>query len=70
VTYGGDSGNRIFVLYWRCPLIRVSVIRGSIVVVIVMPVVIVQRHSDNRANHERKLIKSKTTLFSLLTKHF
>jgi hypothetical protein len=31
VTYGGDSGNRIFVLYWRCPLIRVSVIRGSIV---------------------------------------
>jgi hypothetical protein len=22
VTYGGDSGNRIFVLYWRCPLIR------------------------------------------------
>jgi hypothetical protein len=29
VTYGGDSGNRIFVLYWRCPLIRVSVIRGS-----------------------------------------
>jgi hypothetical protein len=28
VTYGGDSGNRIFVLYWRCPLIRVSVIRG------------------------------------------
>jgi hypothetical protein len=32
VTYGGDSGNRIFVLYWRCPLIRVSVIRGSTVV--------------------------------------
>jgi hypothetical protein len=30
-TYGGDSGNRIFVLYWRCPLIRVSVIRGSTV---------------------------------------
>jgi hypothetical protein len=29
VTYGGDSGNRTFVLYWRCPLIRVSVIRGS-----------------------------------------
>jgi hypothetical protein len=28
-TYGGDSGNRIFVLYWRCSLIRVSVIRGS-----------------------------------------
>jgi hypothetical protein len=28
VTYGGDSGNRIFVLYWRCSLIRVSVIRG------------------------------------------
>jgi hypothetical protein len=28
VAYGGDSGNRIFVLYWRCPLIRVSVIRG------------------------------------------
>jgi hypothetical protein len=28
---GGDSGNRIFVLYWRCPLIRVSVIRGSTV---------------------------------------
>jgi hypothetical protein len=27
-TYGGDSGNRIFVLYWRCSLIRVSVIRG------------------------------------------
>jgi hypothetical protein len=31
VIYGGDSGNRIFVLYWRCPLIRVSVIRGSTV---------------------------------------
>jgi hypothetical protein len=31
VTYGGDSGNRIFVLYWRCPLIRVSVITGSTV---------------------------------------
>jgi hypothetical protein len=31
VTYGGDSGNRIFVLYWRCSLIRVSVIRGSTV---------------------------------------
>jgi hypothetical protein len=31
VTYGGDSGNRIFDLYWRCPLIRVSVIRGSTV---------------------------------------
>jgi hypothetical protein len=31
-TYGGDSGNRIFVLYWRCSLIRVSVIRGSTVV--------------------------------------
>jgi hypothetical protein len=34
VTYGSDSGNRIFVRYWRCPLIRVSVIRGSTVVVI------------------------------------
>jgi hypothetical protein len=31
VTYGGDSGNRIFVLYWRFLLIRVSVIRGSTV---------------------------------------
>jgi hypothetical protein len=31
-TYGGDSGNRIFVLYWRCSLIRVSVIRGSTVI--------------------------------------
>ena len=31
VRYGGDLGNRIFVLYWRCPLIRVSVIRGSTV---------------------------------------
>jgi hypothetical protein len=30
-TYGGDSGNRIFVLYWSCSLIRVSVIRGSTV---------------------------------------
>jgi hypothetical protein len=30
-TYGGDSGNRIFVLYWRRSLIRVSVIRGSTV---------------------------------------
>ena len=29
VWYGGDLGNRMFVLYWRCPLIRVSVIRGS-----------------------------------------
>jgi hypothetical protein len=34
VTYGGNSGNRIFVLYWRCPLIRVSVIRGSTVFVV------------------------------------
>jgi hypothetical protein len=33
VTYGGDSGNRIFVLYWRCSLIRVSVIRGSTVLI-------------------------------------
>jgi hypothetical protein len=32
VTCGGDSGNKIFVLYWRCPLIRVSVIGGSTVV--------------------------------------
>jgi hypothetical protein len=31
VAYGGDSGNRIFVLYWRCSLIRVFVIRGSTV---------------------------------------
>jgi hypothetical protein len=31
VTYGGDSGNRILILYWRCPLFRVSVIRGSTV---------------------------------------
>jgi hypothetical protein len=31
--YGGDSGNRIFVLYWRCSLIRVSVIRGSTVII-------------------------------------
>jgi hypothetical protein len=30
--YGGDSGNRIFVLYWRCSLIRVSVIRGSTII--------------------------------------
>jgi hypothetical protein len=35
VTYGGDSGNRIFVLYWRCPLIRVSVIRGSSVRILI-----------------------------------
>jgi hypothetical protein len=26
VTYGGDSGNRIFVLCWRCPLIRGSTV--------------------------------------------
>jgi hypothetical protein len=26
---GGDSGIKIPVLYWRCPLIRVSVIKGS-----------------------------------------
>jgi hypothetical protein len=32
VTYGVDSGTRIFVRYWRCPLIRVSGIRGSTVV--------------------------------------
>jgi hypothetical protein len=25
-TYGGDSGNRIFVLYWRCSLIRGSTV--------------------------------------------
>jgi hypothetical protein len=29
---GGDSGIKISVLYWRCSLIRVSVIRGSTVV--------------------------------------
>jgi hypothetical protein len=34
VIYGGDSGNRIFVLYWRCSLIRVSVIRGSTVYIL------------------------------------
>jgi hypothetical protein len=28
---GGDSGIKIFVLYWRRSLIRVSVIRGSTV---------------------------------------
>jgi hypothetical protein len=28
---GGDTGIKIPVLYWRCPLIRVSVIRGSTV---------------------------------------
>jgi hypothetical protein len=28
---GGDSGIKISVLYWRCSLIRVSVIRGSFV---------------------------------------
>jgi hypothetical protein len=32
MTYGDYSGNRIFVLYWRCSLIRVSVIRGSTVI--------------------------------------
>jgi hypothetical protein len=26
---GGDSGNRIFVLYWRCPLIRGSSVLAS-----------------------------------------
>jgi hypothetical protein len=26
---GGDSGIKISVLYWRCSLIRVSVVRGS-----------------------------------------
>jgi hypothetical protein len=39
VTYGGDSGNRIFVLYWRCPLIKVSVIRGCTVYCIIVLVV-------------------------------
>jgi hypothetical protein len=29
---GGDSGIKISVLYWRCSLITVSVIRGSTVV--------------------------------------
>jgi hypothetical protein len=28
--------NRIFVLYWRCSLIRVSVIRGSTVILAVV----------------------------------
>jgi hypothetical protein len=36
VTYGGDSGNRIFVLYWRCPLIRVSVITGSTIYIYIL----------------------------------
>jgi hypothetical protein len=34
VTYGGNLRNRIFVLYWRCSLIRVSVIRGSTVLIV------------------------------------
>jgi hypothetical protein len=38
VTYGGDSGNRIFVLYWRCSLISVSVIRGSTVLAVLFNV--------------------------------
>jgi hypothetical protein len=40
VTYGGDSGNRIFVLHWRCSLIRVSVIRGSTVFKLPTPFII------------------------------
>jgi hypothetical protein len=45
VTYGGDWGNRIFVLYWRCPLIRVSVIRGSTVLQIRISKVFINQYS-------------------------
>jgi hypothetical protein len=47
VTYGGDSGSRIFVLYWRCSLIRVSVIRGSTVLIIL------NKSTCLRANNNR-----------------
>ena len=32
---GGDSGIKISVLYWRCSLIRVSVIRGFTVIYLI-----------------------------------
>jgi hypothetical protein len=50
---GGDSGIKIPVLYWRCPLIRVSIIRGStvlllllllLVVVVVVVIVVIAMH--------------------------
>jgi hypothetical protein len=46
VTYGGDSGNRIFVLYWRCSLIRVSVIGGSTVLGYLMDICFPQKVSN------------------------
>jgi exosortase/archaeosortase len=51
VTYGGDSGNRIFVLYWRCPLIRVSVIRGS--TVHTLPVLFVLGNQPSHYGYQR-----------------
>jgi hypothetical protein len=56
VTYGGNSGNRIFVLYWRCPLITVSVIRGSTVVatkfmVLLQDLRMIGGSADGRTGH-------------------
>jgi hypothetical protein len=56
VTYGGDSGNRIFVLYWRCPLIRVTVIRGSTVVTFVLKVLLKNRFRNFPHNACRFLV--------------
>jgi hypothetical protein len=57
VSYGGDSGNRIFVLYWRCPLIRVSVIRGSTVFYKVKTLSRVQEFHEDRLCDCRALLE-------------
>jgi hypothetical protein len=63
VTYGGDSGNRISVLYWRCPLIRVSVIRGSTVVITIN--VLLVRHVSTCIDHHQVTVK-RTEVFGFL----
>jgi hypothetical protein len=56
VTYGGDSGNRIFVLYWRCSLIRVSVIRGSTVHIKTRLVKVIKKLDIFHNKHMHKII--------------
>jgi hypothetical protein len=50
---GGDSGNKISVLYWRSSLIRVSVIRGF------------QRQSSMASDHRNSIFHSSRLINSL-----
>ena len=48
---GGDSGIKMPVLYWRCPLIRVSVITGSTVYCVLISALIVKMRYSTYLNH-------------------